>query len=136
MRSNHPNFDLGRITITLFILVVSVALIDCNSALSAFAYARILLAPKVFGSSNNIPPGPENGIIKSFSDSHSGPIFQQRHDQLEFPQPNSPAGPSSLSLLSELPTTMQQLPTGSFSSASSSITNQVLPAKQLPSLQQ
>ena len=133
MLSGHATFDLGRIIITIFILLISAALINCNSAPLVYAYARILLAPKIIGSSNNSHSGPENSF-KPFTEIHSGPIFHQH--QVQLPQSNSSTGPSSLSLLSELPTQMPQLPTRLSSSASSSVTNQVLPSQQIPSFQQ
>jgi hypothetical protein len=134
MRSSLATFDVGRTIAILFVLFVGAALINSNNA-PIYAYARILLAPKVLGSSNSIPSDSENGIAKPFPQIQSRQTFQQQSDQLQLPQPNSSTGPSSLSLLSEFPTRMSQLPSGSFSSDSSSITSQVAPTQQ-PILQQ
>ena len=134
MRNSLATFDVNRIIATLFMLIVGAALINCNNA-PIYAYASILLAPKVLGSSNSIPSDSENGIAKPFSQIHSRQTFQQQSDQLQLPQPNSSTGPSSLSLLSEFPTRMSQLPSELFSSAASSITSQVSPTQQ-PILQQ
>jgi hypothetical protein len=134
MHNSLATFDVGRTITTLFMLIVGAALINCNNA-PIYVYARILLAPKVLGSSNSIPSDSENGIAKPFSQIHSRQTLQQQSDLLQLPQPNSSAVPSSLSLLSEFPTRMSQLPSGSFSSASSSITSQALPTQQ-PILQQ
>ncbi|HET7147898.1 MAG TPA: hypothetical protein VFI73_05300 [Candidatus Nitrosopolaris sp.] len=134
MRNSLATFDVGRTIAALFILIVGAALINCNNA-PIYAYARILLAPKVLGSSNSIHSDSENGIAKPFSQIHSRQTFQQQSDQLQLPQPNSSTGPSSLSLLSEFPPRMSQLPSESFSSASSSITSQASPTQQ-PILQQ
>ena len=134
MRNSLATFDVNRIIATLFMLIVGAALINCNNA-PIYAYASILLAPKVLGSSNSIPSDSENGIAKPFSQIHSRQTFLQQSDQLQLPQPNSSTGPSSLSLLSEFPTRMSQLPSELFSSAASSITSQVSPTQQ-PILQQ
>jgi hypothetical protein len=134
MHNSLATFEVGRTITTLFMLIVGAALINCNNA-PIYVYARILLAPKVLGSSNSIPSDSENGIAKPFSQIHSRQTLQKQSDLLQLPQPNSSAGPSSLSLLSEFPTRMYQLPSGSFSSASSSITSQALPTQQ-PILQQ
>jgi hypothetical protein len=134
MPNSFETFNVRRTITTLFMLIVGAALINCNNA-PIYVYARILLAPKVLGSSNSIPSDSENGVAKPFSQIHSRQTLQQQSDLLQLPQPNSSAEPSSLSLLSEFPTRMYQLPSGSFSSASSSITSQALPTQQ-PILQQ
>ncbi|MGB7953690.1 MAG: hypothetical protein WCF23_06890, partial [Candidatus Nitrosopolaris sp.] len=141
VRIFHAKNNHDTIVITLFLLLISVSLVNCNNGPLA-AYVQASATPRIQSSSldNNISANTNNGTGNTSLQLHpyasSEQPVQQRSLQLQLPQPGPLSPPSSLSLRQQIPTPLSQPSSSSLSSSSASLTTRLLSPEQQQALQQ
>ena len=123
VRIFHSKKNSNTILTTLFLLLISVSLVNCNNAPLA-AYVQASATPRIQSSSldNNISANTNNGTgyasLQPHSYASSEQPVQQRSLQQQMPQLDPLSPPSSLSLGQQIPTPFSQPSSSSLSSSS------------------
>ncbi|MDQ6864041.1 MAG: hypothetical protein M3044_09475, partial [Thermoproteota archaeon] len=141
VRIFHAKNNTNTIVTTLFLLLISASLVNCNNA-PLVAYVQASATPRIQSSplDNNISANTNNDTGSTSLQLHSYPSsekpVQQRSLQLQMPQPGPLSPPSSLSLRQQIPTPLSQPSSSSLSSSSASLTTRLLSPEQQQALQQ
>jgi len=135
VRIFHSKNNTNTIVTTLFLLLISIGLINCNNA-PLTAYVQASATPSSSLDNNISTNGTGNASLQLHSYASSEQPVQQRSLQQQLPQPGPLSPPSSLSLRQQIPTPLSQPSSSSLPSSSASLTTRLLSQEQQQALQQ